>query len=61
MAPVGCAAHAGACLAVVMLAATLNGEDPFGLPATLLWLALGLYTLKAAGLTSQSWQGRFGN
>jgi len=57
IAPVGFAVHAGACPAVVMLVASLNGKTPFGFPATLTWLALGLYMLKAAEFVWQSGPG----
>ena len=40
-----------------MLVARLNGKNPFGLPATLIWLALGLYMLKAAEFFLQSGPG----
>ncbi|MDB5938558.1 MAG: hypothetical protein JWP77_922 [Polaromonas sp.] len=38
------AAHAGACLAVVMLAACLNGEEPLAWSTWAIGLALGVYS-----------------
>lgn len=51
------AVHVGTCLAVVMPAARLNGEDPFALQALLVGLGLGLSTFKAARLASRSMAG----